>query len=84
VRDTNEAIYAPTLEEAIEACGFDFRDLSQHSKRTSESTHYRWLVKGGKRVFGKWRLFSGKTAIEAVAKLWLALNKNETPHHQAW
>jgi hypothetical protein len=54
------------------------------SKRTSESTHYRWLVKGGKRVFGKWRLFSGKTAIEAVAKLWLALNKNETPHHQAW
>jgi hypothetical protein len=45
---------------------------------------HRWLVKGGKRVFGKWRLFSGKTAIEAVAKLWLALNKNETPHHQAW
>ncbi len=50
----------PTLEEAIEACGFDFRDLSQHSKRTSESTHYRWLVKGGKRVFGKVETFQRK------------------------
>ncbi len=64
----NRNAIAPTLFELIEACGYGFRSLSFHSDG-------RWLVKGGKAAFGKWKLFNGKTAEEAVANLWLALNK---------
>lgn len=63
----------PNLSELIEACGDGFRSLTYHSKRTNESTYRRWIAKSGART-GKF-LRSGHTPEEAVAKLWLALNK---------
>jgi len=67
--------YVPTLEELIEACGDDFRDLVYHSKRTPDSTYRRWTAKGGMRTIGYWKLISGHSPEEAVARLWIALNK---------
>jgi len=61
----------PTLEELIEACGKNFRQVLLHSNGSR-----LWTAKGGMQKFGKWSLFSGHTAHEAVAKLWLALNKS--------
>ncbi len=65
------------LEELIEACGFDFRSLSNHTPKTSVGTP-RWIAQGGKRLFGKWRLFVAKTPTEAVEKLRIALNNKLT------
>jgi len=51
----------PTLSELIEACGDKFFELSKLSDGWVSSDHY---LNG-----------EGKTPEEAVAKLWLALNK---------
>ena len=66
--DTGDASHCPSLSKLIEACGQDFRDLTLHSDG-------RWISKGGKKAFGKWRLVNGRTPEEAVARLWLALQK---------
>ncbi len=68
----SDNIYAPTLEELIEACGEDFDALfSNYSSLTVEAR-------------GKWRAdatnrtgFSviGNSSIEAVARLWINLHK---------
>ena len=54
----------PTLSELIEACGEGFNDLN-HS-----GGHRNWYARSGVSI-----IVSGKTPEEAVAKLWLALNK---------
>ena len=54
-------IYAPTLEELIEACGKDFFNVTFTGETYSAS---------GMRIG-----VSGKTPSEAVANLWLKLNK---------
>lgn len=58
---SHEWIYAPTLEELIEACEPD-----------SKGGFKLWLNK-----YGIWKagVASGTTPTEAVARLWLALNK---------
>ena len=62
------------LEELIEECGFDFRDLVQHSPRSKEG-NIRWTAKGGLKKFGHWKLFSADTPKHAVEKLLKELNK---------
>jgi len=65
---------APTLSELIEACGARFGDLEKGMENT-------WLAKGGKYIYEdgsignyEFEVF-GSTPEEAVARLWLALNK---------
>ena len=74
--DMGEIAYEPTLEELIEACGDEFDKLI---KNYGEEEN-----KLAKEIFGEdsdWIAYaysltaSGKTPTEAVAKLWLKLNK---------
>lgn len=51
-----------TLDELIEACGMGFRSLSLHSNG-------KWIAKAGHRALPTKKLFTGKTAREAVKKL---------------
>lgn len=73
------AIYVPTLEELIEACG-DVEDLDIIRRFVGGSMGVEWRVTLTKHVdleeivitdFGG----MGSTPSEAVAKLWLALRK---------
>ncbi len=61
--EDNEPVHYPTLEELIEACGSGFQSLSRKDG-------HGWVAYGTKDVWGN-------TPIEAVARLWLALNKNK-------
>lgn len=64
-------MYAPTLEELIEACD-GLNGLFSQLKRIAPergSVEPRWLAYGGE--FGE----QGSTPTEAVARLWIALNK---------
>jgi hypothetical protein len=64
-----DRVYAPTLEELIEACGAQFEELQQtHTPNESGDT---WLA-GCSHPHNAWY---GKTPTEAVARLWLALQK---------
>ena len=67
----------PSLSELIEACGYGFRSLSLHTKHTGQvGDNHRWIAKAGAiSAGGKSFLVNGHTAEEAVAKLWLKLNK---------
>ena len=59
---SNDRVYVPTLEELIEACGENFCSL--------EKQHDGWLAYANcdQRCFAE-------TPAEAVARLWLALQK---------
>lgn len=70
--DMKDMIYHPTLSELIEACGEDFEGLVRKKDK--------WLAGGGNIVMGEEDfMFSdvgiGQTPKEAVANLWLFLNK---------
>jgi len=57
--------FLPTLDELIEACGtwidiYGFKDMWSATNKTAEANA---------------NIFYGSTASEAVARLWLALNK---------
>jgi hypothetical protein len=60
-------VYVPTLEELIEACGsgFELERLDLQTKPTA------WMAKTS---FGRGE---GSTPLEAVARLWLALNASK-------
>lgn len=58
-----DELYHPTLSELIEACGKDLMALIPIWKSKD------WVA------YGEDYAFSGKTHEEAVAKLWLKLNK---------
>jgi hypothetical protein len=70
-RNQEGVVYAPSLEELIEACGDDFESVGRvPHPETKKLLH--------------WRAYSinlsskpthGQTPEEAVAKLWLELNK---------
>ena len=62
-RSTAEKVYAPTLHELLDACGERFYGL----RLTGEG----WEASDGEQAF----IDPCKTADEAVARLWLALNK---------
>lgn len=55
------------LQELIDKCGMGFRSLSLHSNG-------KWIAKSGHRALLTKKLFGGKTAKEAVAKLLKELN----------
>jgi len=59
---SGDRVYAPTLEELIEACGENFGSLDKQ--------HDGWLASAN---FGQ--TCFAKTPVEAVAHLWLALQK---------
>jgi len=65
-------VYLPTLEELIEACGKDFRFLIHEKDVRSRS---EWRAGGGRNVWLEDNENWGKTPTEAVARLWLELNK---------
>jgi len=58
-----ESLYIPTLSELIEACGEDFRLLCQDGKNYWSATSLKNYIE------------HGSTPEEAVANLWLELNK---------
>jgi hypothetical protein len=66
--DIKECLPAPTLSELIEACGDEFESIHKE-----ENKNDNWAAVGF--VKGKATQINGKTHKEAVAKLWLALNK---------
>ena len=65
----NKNLYVPTLSELIEACGDRFECLSK--------VEDQWWVdeRGGFFSNGETATYGGSTPEEAVAELWLALNK---------
>lgn len=72
-----EVMYVPTLSELIEACGFEFEELSA-SRFNLSCFKSIWLATGIEQE--PWNPKSnasgkGSTPEEAVANLWLALNK---------
>jgi len=64
-----KSAYIPTLSELIEACGDRFECLSK--------VENQWWVdeRGGFFSNGETATYGGSTPEEAVAKLWLGLNK---------
>jgi len=66
---TGEDCYAPTLSELIEACGEDFNGLDREVD--SKEMEVYWVGK----AWSLDRNTHGSTPEEAVARLWLALNK---------
>lgn len=75
----SEELYIPTLEELVEACGDKFSYLHQSERGWHAHSH----ADGTMNVYGQ-EGGDGKTPIEAVANLYLALyNKdNETTKHK--
>ena len=68
--DKGELAYeVPTLEELIEACGEDFAMLGQNKECTE------WTALGGTKKMYADKTGKGSTTSEAVARLWLSLNK---------
>jgi len=67
----NKDYFPPSLSELIEACGEDFTYLQ---KLQYNYTNYKWGATS-KSVFNEEMLFKGDTPEEAVANLWLELNK---------
>jgi hypothetical protein len=70
-----DAVYVPTLTELIEACGDGFETLSRDTtteKMCWIANNYHDADSPEEKVLG-W--YEGSTPEEAVANLWLALNK---------
>lgn len=61
-------VYIPTLEELIEACGENLYSLYRH--------HNEWQAHSNSDQWDT-EIENGKTPTEAVANLWLALNKKK-------
>ena len=59
---SDDRVYVPTLEELIEACGKNFGSLNRR--------HAGWLAHASYDQSS-----FGETPVEAVARLWLALQK---------
>lgn len=65
----DELLPAPTLSELIEACGAEFNRLERDTVENHDSAI--WIAYA-------WKLYKvkfGSTPEEAVANLWLAINK---------
>ena len=66
---SGDRVYLPTLEELIEACGDEFRGLEVGDWPAEDKSHI-WYAKSKSQVIAE-----GSTPEEAVANLWLELNK---------
>ena len=62
---SGERVYTPTLEELIEACGDDFAGVERSKPMHSRCHAFSWHDE----------MTYGSDPCEAVARLWLALNK---------
>ena len=62
----------PTLSRLIEACGDDFKGLDKNAIWEAQGIYWCCAEHGEGRKFGQ-----GETPEEAVAKLWLALNRRQ-------
>lgn len=78
--DPIDPVYIPTLEELIEECGDDFKDLRKHDPLDFSLSgfilaHGSYSASMYDRDPSTYKntMFGGKTAIEAVANLYLAL-----------
>jgi hypothetical protein len=63
--NSEDSAYIPTLSELIEACGGRFKTLTKDKK------HRDWIVWHD----DEYQSFTDSTPEEAVARLWLSLNK---------
>jgi hypothetical protein len=64
------------LKELIEACGYSFRALMLHTENLEKHPEGNWHAKARRPIVGmNFKNQRGETPEEAVAKLWLALNK---------
>lgn len=66
--DNDEVVYVPTLSELIDACGGDFKPFKISYL---EGGRKIWLIFDATPDVAVW----GDTPEEAVARLWLELNK---------
>ena len=66
------AIYVPTLEELIEACGHNIESIIQRGNGNGDNWEAR----------SKTQRCNATTLEEVVARLWLALNKKDLPANQ--
>lgn len=76
--ETEGSVYVPTLSELIEACGDGFRSLANPvGDEWFAESQYPSVKKCGEcdQLKNHHDLFHANTPEEAVAKLWLALNK---------
>lgn len=73
--DTTEPVKIPSLEELIEACGVRFNELEKirHTRKPGLWTAYSLICE--ECGVDKNSHAYGKTPTEAVARLWLVLNK---------
>lgn len=72
----NEYTYVPTLEELIEACGEEFKALENTNLVYGNiNENERWFATSSYKRNLSYVGGIGKTPEEAVARLWLALNK---------
>ena len=71
----------PTLEELIEACGESFKELNKGYIDSNDERKVNTFIENGWQavaVLNEKLIFSrGSTPTEAVARLWLALNKHD-------
>jgi len=74
---TYDNAYAPTLSELIEACGEEFEELGYLGK--AEAGTFRWYAV--ERSTDDYDRVYGSTPEEAVARLWLTLNKKAGDTH---
>jgi hypothetical protein len=84
-----ERVSKPTLEELIEACGDEFvclREFRAEMRRQGPTSAKHapaekyWIAESSRVLSGRdgthsWVARNGSTPTEAVARLWLALNK---------
>ena len=78
IQDKNDSsvwYYKPTLSELIEACGENFELTDCFGVLRDVESNKLWLARKHYGIEKPPELGDGATPEEAVAKLWLALNK---------
>lgn len=71
----NPSIPIPTLEELIEACAKEFSNLKLYPNRIDSKLRGDWMAWGIRETTDK--LGYGFNPDEAIARLWLALNRKD-------
>ena len=72
-----DQVYAPTLSELIEACGELYKEKYEFILAWSIDQWYATYVDANNHVAEDLDSYHGATPEEAVARLWLSLNKKE-------
>jgi hypothetical protein len=74
--EADDFAYEPTLEELIEACGENFDALFSNFERIEKGYRqpHQWRADATNRTGYS---CAGATPVEAIARLWLALNRKK-------